>query len=316
LYQELFGPFEACVLDNSPESQILVLRLYTNVLQRWTVILKAADAIPPEAADSVAKLVSHMNKLALTVLQTSPTVSAYSAIIDFYEQTAIIISDPTLKQYVRITIPIAQLVYILFFSHSLAVVARLCNVLACYKRGFETAMTTRPSKDHQGPTVDSTTYARDYVNVFNGFLMDICNCLWRSRAFNRTDTNSLGCYIPQRLLPELTSYVASLDTSITLTSLFGLSHSPTLCLQSIMCVRELEDAEMDEEADAIKVRHAGPVTSASLAKNEKAGGIKMTWQQYRISVLTALEANGLVGIPELMKNTMKILMNSREATTK
>lgn len=40
-------------------------------------------------------------------------------------------------------------------------------------------------------------YSRDFVNYFNGFVMDLCNCLWRNRALNNADKNALGCQIPE-----------------------------------------------------------------------------------------------------------------------
>jgi centromere protein I len=42
-------------------------------------------------------------------------------------------------------------------------------------------------------------YSRDFVNYFNGFVMDLCNCLWRNRALNNADKNALGCQIPEYL---------------------------------------------------------------------------------------------------------------------
>jgi len=40
-------------------------------------------------------------------------------------------------------------------------------------------------------------YSRDFVNYFNGFVMDLCNCLWRNRALNNADKNALGCQLPE-----------------------------------------------------------------------------------------------------------------------
>ena len=45
-------------------------------------------------------------------------------------------------------------------------------------------------------------YSRDFVNYFNGFVMDLCNCLWRNRALNNADKNALGCQIPQYGPPQ------------------------------------------------------------------------------------------------------------------
>ncbi|CAM1508376.1 Fc.00g052240.m01.CDS01 [Cosmosporella sp. VM-42] len=314
LYQHIFQPLETASVDDTPESQLALLSLYTNLLRHWTVILQASSPIPEHASTSISLLIRHVNTLALTVAQTSPTVTTHSAILEFYEQSVRLVTNDTLKHYIRIELPPSWLVYILLFSNSLAVVSRLCNILACYKKGFETAMSTKTRKDGSNQ-IDSNSYNRAYVNLYNGFLMDICNCFWRARAFSDSDTNAHGCMLPRSIIPALASYVTSVEKAFALTSLFGLSHSPILCLQSIQRVRELEDAEMEKD-NSIRTRHAGPVTQTSLPKLGTSGGIGLTWQEYRITVLEALSAKELAGVAELLKNTMTVLKNSMEGRSK
>jgi len=148
-------------------------------------------------------------------------------------------------------------------------------------------------------------YPRDYVNHFNGFLMDICNCLWRNRAFNKQDINALGCLLPDSVLPTLRE--AAIARGYTLSTLFSLSHSEALCALSIACFRELEDRAAEANT-AIRVRHAGPVTSQSLTLLGSDGGLKISWGDYRLEVLKWLEGKGLAGVGELMYNTLRQLM--------
>jgi centromere protein I len=162
-------------------------------------------------------------------------------------------------------------------------------------------------KAANSPTLDQLSYPKEYVNHFNGFLMDICNCIWRSRAFNTSDINALGCLLPTSIVNSLTKYVSNLDPSISLTTLFSLSMSPLFALLAISYVRELEDKKED-----IEIRHAGPVTQASLKQLEKDGGLRLSWADYRLGVLRYLENKGVTGVGELMYNTMKHLMTARE----
>lgn len=243
----------------------------------------------------------HGNELALRILQDTPDVIAYSTILNFYETNASLFSNPALISKVRINIPPSQLVYALHFSPSLPIVSRLCNILAIYKRAFEVAM---------APSSGCQPYPKDYVNHFNGFLMDLCNCLWRSRAFNKADVNALGCLLPAQTAAALETYISRLDTGLSLSSLFSLSYSPVICHFAISYVRELED----QAEGRIAIRHAGPVTQASLKKMNNDGGLVISWQDYRLGVLRYLEDRGFVGIGELMYNTMKHLMSAREKT--
>ncbi|WYZ38545.1 hypothetical protein EsH8_III_000459 [Colletotrichum jinshuiense] len=304
MYKTILHPLEKC-LPPTVESQLALLKLYQNLIRRWTFVLRSFDPIPPDVPfNAFYEVMEHASVVALNVVQASPSVAVHSSVLDLYEQAAISISDPVLQPLLRIANPPAQLIYLLFFSHSLANVSRLCTVLATYKKGFETAMSRR----------QPTTYAPSYVNHFNGFLMDICNCLWRGKAFNDGDKNALGCLNARPVTLRLQRYIEDLGMDLALPTLFGFSYSPLLSLQAIDCIRELEDRELASDEDAIATRHAGPVTANSLTRLADARGLRITWSEYRIIVLRALESKGLDGIPALMKNTMKVLMSSKSTS--
>ncbi|KAM0439458.1 hypothetical protein ACHAQK_006169 [Fusarium lateritium] len=305
LYKHVLQPLEAATLDNTPESQLALLALYKNLLHHWTVVLESSDPVPDNASDTVTALVRHVNTLTLSLVQTSTSISARSAILDFYEQNARLVGHDTLKHHIRIELPPSFLIYILFFSNSAAITSRICAILALYKKGFEMAMFTKPRRDGSN-RVDSSSYNKVFVSLFNGYLMDICNCFWRGRAFTDSDPNAHGCMIPRSLVPKLSSYVTSVDKTHTLTSLFSLSYSPLLCLQSTRCIQDLESAEIDDDT-SLRVRHEGPPTQSSLGQLASSGGIRVSWQDYRIKVLETLSAKELAGITDLLKNTMTVL---------
>ncbi|KAJ4010282.1 hypothetical protein NW766_008151 [Fusarium irregulare] len=298
-------PLEDATLDNTPESQLAVLSLYKHLLHHWMVVLESSEAIPDYASDAITDLIRHVNPLALSIAQTSTSVSARSAILDFYEQNSRLVSHETLKHYIRIELPPSHLIYILFFSSSVAIVSRICAILASYKKGFEMAMLTKPKRDGSN-RIDSASYNRVFVSLFNGYLMDMCNCFWRGKAFTDSDPNAQGCLVPRSLVPKLSSYVNVVDTSQTLTSLFSLSYSPLLCLQSTRCIQSLENAEINSDTP-LRVRHEGPPTQSSLGQLASSGGIRISWQDYRIKLLEELSAKELAGITDLLKNTMTIL---------
>lgn len=291
---------EAAILHREARSHAALFALYTRILRHWTSLLFANETIPPHASETISALVQHVNHLAQTISQSSPTVASEAFILDFYEQLVRLVSDNTLRNHIKIELPPPSLIYTLLFSTSLQTVSRLCRTLALFKKGFETAMSSR-----------SVSYKRPYVNMYNGFLMDICNCLWRSRAFSDADSNAVGCLIPRPVVAILTEYVSSVDNSAALVSLFGVSYSHVLCYQSIQCVRDMEDEEM-AKGTSIQTRHAGPVTQASLARLAVSGGMELSWQEYRIRVLESLGAKGFPGVAELLKSTMTTLKNAME----
>ncbi|EXU95579.1 Mis6 domain protein [Metarhizium robertsii] len=311
LHRLIFQPLEAAVQYFAPSSQQGLLQMYTNLLRQWTAILQASDTIPEHASATIASLVLHTNTLALTLLQTSPSVTTDASILDFYEQTTRVITDAKLKRYMRIELPPSPLIYTFLFNNSLATVSRICFILACYKRGIETAVATRPRAPatDAAPRIDSHTYDRPFVNLFNGYIMDVCNLFWRNRGFNDTDTNAQACTLSPATINALAAYAVSVDRALPLTSFFSLSHSPVLCYQSIERVRDLEDDAMEHDGE-IRVRHGGPVTQSTLTRLANAGGMKLSWQDYRIEVLKNLADNGFPGIAELLKNAMTVLKRS------
>lgn len=283
--------------DGTTESQLTLLRFYGSLLDQWTTALLSQSDSNVIGGPAIKSLIEHVNGLCLTIIQTSMDVSALSAVLSFYERAASGIMHPHLKSIIRISLPPTKVIYTLHFTGSLAIMGRLCALLAIYKKAFEVAMASKRD-----------SYPSAYVNNFNGFLMDICNCLWRSKAFNTTDQNAKGCLLAPNITLLLSAYIGDLDNALQLPSLFFFSYSPLFCLLAISYIRELEDGAMDD----IERRHPGPVTQQSLKQLEKGGGIKLTWQDYRLGFLHYLERRGAVGIGELMYNTMKHLMPKRE----
>ncbi|KAF7957407.1 hypothetical protein EAE96_002992 [Botrytis aclada] len=304
LYQNVFSLVEDAVLDGTHESQLALLKFYKALLSQWNLSILSETSTTKNYGTDLAALVNHANLLAVSILQQSSSVSTCSNILDFYEANALLISHPAITSKVRIAIPPPQLVYTLFFGSNLSIISRICNILALYKRSLEMAMTSRTASTVLG----NQSYPKEYVNRFNGFLMDICNCLWRSRAFLTSDVNALGCLLPEHTVGVLAVYVGKLEKSLSLNSLFSISYSPATCHLAIIYVRELED----QAEDRIDVRHAGPVTQVSLKKLQDNGGLSVSWQDYRLGVLRYLERKGFPGAGELMYNTMKHLMAARQ----
>ncbi|KAK0664468.1 Mis6-domain-containing protein [Cercophora samala] len=334
----LFDLLQSKLLNNTPASQLALLHFYTLLLHNWTTTLLSLppSTLPSQPVNSIPSLLTHVNPLCLTLTQSSPSLSTSFAILDFYTTATRIYSSPLLLLHIPIAIPPPLLVYNLAFSPSLTVLSRLCSILTVYKIAWETVITRKPPSPSPSPS--SVTQQRKpsqeewaQINVFNGFLMDICNNLWRGRAFalpaaaattttttteggggsSSSDANARGCRVPKSLPPVLDEYLRELDDDLRLETVFGLSYNPVLCLQSINFVRGLEEREM-KRGDLL-VRQAGPVTQGSLARLAGRGGVRLSWQEYRAGVLRWLEEEGgQGGLPGLMYNTMKNLMGARK----
>ena len=306
LQMEFFCPLEQVILNGHFESSLVLLDFYTALLRRWTVRLLTGGVYhPPRSTDiapaSFKSLILHADTLCLSIFESRSPINlrASSAALSFYEAVAGAIENVDHYTAIRITTPSSLLTYLLTFTPSLSTLSRLCAILATYKRAFEGAMSAAQNAGFDG------MYPRDEVNHFNGFLMDICNCIWRNRGFNRNDANAHGCFVPTTVVSSLQTYVQRLDHSVP--ALFSLSQSTILCALSIACFRGLEDVAMED----LVIRHAGPVSQRSLAQLGEQGGLKISWSNYRLEVIRWLEERGVKGVGELMYNTMKHLLRSR-----
>ncbi|KAI9891437.1 MAG: hypothetical protein M1814_002756 [Vezdaea aestivalis] len=300
-FQTYFIHIETALLDNTLASKLGILQLYTNLLRHWTTLsLNKKPSTRHGNDDPLSNLVTYVDVLCLTILDSpsDPRSSAVSHVLTFWETATVGLSHSRPYSPLRITIPSAPLVYALLFTPSLSTLSRLCSILVLYKQAFEAAMATST------PGAQRIDYPRPYVNQFNGYLMDICNCLWRNRAFNADDVNALGCLAPREILSALRQHAD--QVTCPLPTMFSLSHSSVLCAVSIASFRALED----ERAEEIEVRHAGPVTQRSLAALGSEGGIQLSWAAYRLEVLGWLEGRGVGGVSSLMYNTMKHLLSN------
>lgn len=255
-------------------------------------------------AMKIQQLVEHANLLSLTISQSNPSSMAISRVLFFYETFASVYSQPTLIHKLRIIYPPSQLIYILLFTSSASELSRLCSILSIYKQAFGIA-TTRQSEARQSKSVHK--YTKDNLDHFNGYVMDICNCLWRGKALDRKERNALGCLVDPAVAIRLQEYVVTVSQS-TFAALFRISHSPALCSFADTHLRELED----QHEDLIEARHAGPVTAGSLKQLADRGGLQLNWQDYKLGILKHLEFAGLVGPRELMYNTMTSLMGAKK----
>ena len=310
LQESFFDTFEKAITYNSEESWISLLSLYTHLLRNWTSSLLAIDDNSASTPGHLSSLVSHSSNLVLRILTDHPSISAHAAVLHHLNTLADTISYAPTHALIRILTPSPKTVYLLnFLNPSIYTLSSLTAILAVYKVSFEDCIA------RQHATGSGPEYPRPYVNEFNGFLMDICNLLWRSRAFNTTDTNALGCLLPATIYPALRRYTDNLSPSHGLQGLFSLSCHPALAALSIAAFREMEDRAVEEQGeDTVTERHAGPVTQRSLGLLGQNGGARVGWSDYRLEVLQWMANRGADGIRELMFRTMKLLMAAKSPT--
>ena len=320
---DYFSSLEAAVLDGTLSSRAVLLDYYTSLIRQLGSRIRARPF--PSGSDgpnSLSSLIAHAELLALSTLE-SPTASnddddskpATLSVIAFYDVLAGLFSHASTNSSIRLTIPLAPTVYSIAFTPMNSLISIFSSVLAKYKSSFEESLTSElllQSADHPEPL-----YPTQVVGQFNGYVMDMCNLLWRNRALNSEDANALGCLIPAATAAALTQYFRGM-TDIArerkrdapffykLNSIFSLSHHAAVSNFSAACFADIEERESAESSKTLPLLRK-PVTQKALSILEKDGGVKISAQEYRVRMLDWLEEMGSVGIATLMRSTMKAL---------
>ncbi|KAL4999103.1 Mis6-domain-containing protein [Aspergillus recurvatus] len=314
---EILAPLETALLEDTPSSKASLLGFYTELVRQWGVKLRT-EQFTIERSQRLSGLISHAELLASSILE-SPVEQPLEinrdyrpstlSVLEFYFTLADLFSHAHTNGNIRLTVPLAPSVYSLIFSPVSSVISSMNSILCSYKSSFEVSMNseTLQSKD--------PLWTEKLVPQFNGYIMDICNLVWRNRALNAEDPNALGCLIPPATITALTQYLREINDkarkksresafSYTVGSLFSLSHHAALCNMSACC---FADIERENNVGQTQPRLRKPVTQRALSALEKDGGIQMAWQDYRVRMLDWMDAAGSVGITNLMRTTMKAL---------
>ncbi|KAF3920399.1 hypothetical protein ABW20_dc0103263 [Dactylellina cionopaga] len=229
-------------------------------------------------------------------------ISILHTTLEFYDA---VVHVPIGRPVFEIVYPSDTVVYSSVFLGDSVSFSRLCGILALYKQSF-LELTELRAKDPKVAKYGEPD--RAYVDHFNGFLMDISNFFWRFRCFCRDpakDTNALGCLMRDDFVTHLNH--AANARELTLNGLFTITHSATFSRFNADCLRFLEDRHEEIKDAILEQRHAGPVTSKSLAGLAGDGGFQIEYRVFKMASLEYLRRKGFEGVYSLIYSTMKKL---------
>lgn len=307
------------MLDGTLQSRTALLDCYSALVSEWGIKLRIQPSRSEESAP-LSEVIRHAELLASSIQEftlaiddtdkmTKPTVLC---VLEFYKSLAELFSHASQNARIRMTVPLTATAYTIAFTPTISVISTLNSLLAEYKASFEASLT---SKDIQQPTAPESLYDNALVGRFNGYVMDMCNLLWRNRALNKEDPNAMGCLLPESTITAAIVHIRDLNEAarhydresafhLILPSIFSLSHHAAFCNLSAACFADIEEEQ--KVADG-RPRLRKPVTQKALQALEKDGGVKISWQEYRLHMLDWLDAIGSRGTSNLMRGTMKAL---------
>lgn len=312
-----FNHLQNALVTPDLKSLVILLQYYTSLIRCWSSFIRCEISPwkPP-----LTELIEKTEILALNILMASNSGDPMVAfpVLRLYTTLANIFTHAPGNPAIKLSVPPPQTIYFLAFIPSLTHISSLGSILALYKSAFEESLTSTALQ-----ATPERLYPSSAVSRFNGYVIDMCNLLWRNRALNLDDPNALGCLIPPATLQTMKAFLEDInkinsehssgDDNMNeakyvyhLPSLFSLSYNFAFSGISAACVRELEkEAEMNGETVTLRLRV--PVTQKVLATLARDGGVKVNWQEYRLKMLDWLDERGAGGIGDLMRSTMKAL---------
>ncbi|KAF9984961.1 hypothetical protein BGZ75_003502 [Mortierella antarctica] len=165
---------------------------------------------------TIRAFISHVDNISSVALEMEGDhLAVQHGVLSFFDLISSLTG--TYRLPLAVVIPDSTIVYRCFLSGSGMSVSRICGIIYQFKQAFEafeqdqqlqyellvqSQLSNRegavgdggdPEKQAAIPAPQEIPgYSREYVVLFNSFVMDICNFLWRSRAFNKSDKNARG----------------------------------------------------------------------------------------------------------------------------
>ncbi|GBB86979.1 hypothetical protein RclHR1_13430003 [Rhizophagus clarus] len=308
LLKKFFMPLQNLQEKLSPSWKARLIRCYTDLFTHWILfqendfgdeIEKSENSflnlsIDGDYSRTIQEFIHHVNRISITSLEsTSDNLEVQHAIFSAFEAIANLQIN---YNWNRIIIPSSSIVYRAFFSTSGMSLSRICGIILQYKEAFD--------KSEKNPQQNGSHHSRSYINYFNSFVMDICNCLWRNRPFNKTDKNSKGFQLDDDIIRKLQE-VYNEDW----TSCYSLTHLPSFAAISKSCIQNLE-----ESSPNIRKRLTLPATQFSLKEISAAGGLQISFNDYRVHFLNVLYNLGFVGIHDFLYQSLTSLSKLKNKT--
>ncbi|KAF9103995.1 hypothetical protein BGX27_010277 [Mortierella sp. AM989] len=274
---------------------------------------------------TIRAFIGHVDNISAVALEIEHDhIAVQHGVLSFFDLASTLTGSYNLP--LAVVIPDSTIVYRCFLSDSGMSISRVCGIIYQYKQAFEAfeqeqqlqydllVQSQMSSQDMASNGQDAPPapaplevpgYSREYVILFNSFVMDICNFLWRNRAFNRTDKNAQGFLMGQ----PTTAHVKQVcvDAGLSMNNMLSMTHSIALSGYSARFLKSLEV----QQNVSLEKRLKAPASTPALKDMVAKGGLNMSFDDYRIQYLDYLEQKGFEGISQFLFDCITNLLQRR-----
>ncbi|ORZ09055.1 Mis6-domain-containing protein [Lobosporangium transversale] len=283
---------------------------------------------------TIRALIGHVDSISSVALEMEHDhIAVQHAVLSFFDFTSSL--SGVYKVPLAVIFPHSTIVYRCFLSDSGMALSRICGIVYQYKQAFESfekdqqlqyellvqsQMSTRKSDTGDDNPAGKQSlqagaalpapfevpgYNREYVVLFNSFVMDICNFLWRNRAFNKTDKNALGFSMDHRTITQIKRVCA--DAGLNMNNMMSITHSIAMSGYSARFLKSLEEQNNIPEEKRLRA----PASSSALKDMVTKGGLNMKFDEFRVQYLDHLEQNGFEGISQFLFDSITALLQRK-----
>ncbi|KAF9931628.1 hypothetical protein FBU30_009804 [Linnemannia zychae] len=265
------------------------------------------------------KYVDNISGVALEIERDH--IAVQHAVLSFFDLTSNLTKKNNLP--IAVIIPEASIIYRCFLSDSAMAISRICGIIYQYKQAYEafeeeqqlqyeilvqSQIASQNEKEASATLpapLEVPGYTREYVVQFNSFVMDICNFLWRNRAFNKADKNSKGFQMDQ----ETIAYAKQVcvDSGLNMNNMLSITHSTAFSGYSARFLKSLEE----QDNVPLEKRLKAPASAKALKDMSANGGLNLTFDEYRIQYLDHLEKLGCEGISQFLFDCITNLLQRK-----
>ncbi|KAG0200909.1 hypothetical protein BGX28_006156 [Mortierella sp. GBA30] len=278
---------------------------------------------------TIRALINHVDSISSVALEMEQDhIAVQHGVLSFFDLVSSLTG--TYRLPLAVVIPNSTIVYRCFLSNSGMSVSRICGIVYQFKRAFEafeqdqqlryeiliqSQLSNRKGAEGDGydpekqPALPAPAevpgYSREYVVLFNSFVMDICNFLWRNRAFNKSDKNARGFLMDQHVIGHTRQICV--DGGLSMNNMLSITHSIALSGYSARFLRSLEQ----RDGVPIEKRLKAPASAPALKDMSSTGGLNLTFDEYRIQYLDFLEEKGFEGITQFLFDCITNLLQRK-----
>ncbi|CCH44797.1 Centromere protein I [Wickerhamomyces ciferrii] len=280
---------------NNLESTIALLNSLTLLFSRWLFELKDKA----EAVDTYQDILHVCTKikhyLPDWLIKFQMNLKLVFHVIKFININK---STPKSHQNIENVVLPPNLTYMLVFVNHPYVISEICGYLNFAKFFLQEAI--------------SNDLTIKLTAVHNSYVVDLCNALWRNRAFHvsnkKEGETSFG--LGSDFINSLSVKVPIFDRNSTFPSLFNISHSPAFASKSAKLLRILEDEDPE-----CTFRHAGPLTNGSIVElqnDPESKWLKTNYEDTKLQILRKMDREQCYrGLADLLFSHLKSLLGKR-----